>query len=60
MDGENRVCDNYETLNGIECVHFREEIYTAGTSRYCRQFEKEVYYLKDKNCFHRGTYSDDH
>jgi len=58
-DGDDRVCDNYETLSGIERIHFREEIYTVGTSRYCRHFEEDVFHLKDKFCFHRGTYSTD-
>ncbi len=53
------TCRKYETMNGIECIHYREEIYSVGVSRYCRLYDRDVYELKDQECFHRGTYSNE-
>ena len=48
-------CEHFKE-NRIDCAHFDIKDTPVGTSRYCKHFEQDVYYLDDKNCFHRGTY----
>ena len=55
----NDKCPNFESSDGHECDHYREELYSVGFSRYCRFFEKDVYHLKNVGCPHRPIYSDD-
>jgi len=50
-------CEHYKRRGDGDCTHFDEVDTPIGVSRYCRHFKRDVYYLKDKNCFHRGTYA---
>ena len=52
-------CQGFESSDGHECDHYREELYSVGFSRYCSLFCKDVYLLKDFNCPHRPIYSDE-
>ena len=50
-------CKSYIPDQVDGCEHLNVEVYSAGVSRYCREYGKDIYYIK--NCPCRPTYSDD-